>query len=113
MKKVLMLFSILIFMTTSVQALDWAYSFVVWKGNVYEVTKEKISENEIGRFLGKVRTKSNDMTGSYYGNASNAYPIGTKYFEINGELPENSIAVEIENNQWLKSIYVHKHLFIG
>ena len=51
------------------------------------------------------------MTGSSYGNASNAYPIGTKYFEINGDLPKNSIAVEVENKQWLKATYAHKASF--
>ncbi|WP_075618596.1 hypothetical protein [Paenisporosarcina indica] len=111
MKKVIILFFLLIFSTTSVQALSWSYSFVVWKGNVYEVTKEKISESDIVRHLGEVKTKPNDMTGSYYGDASNAYPKGTRYFEINGELTETSIAVEVENNQWVKAVYVHKAPF--
>lgn len=108
MKRVIILFFLLIFTTTSVQALSWAYSFVAWKGNVYEVTKEKISKSDIGRHLGEVKTKPNDVTGRYYGDASNAYPKGTKYFEINGESTETSIAVEVENNQWVKAVYVHK-----
>lgn len=107
MKKILIFFFLLMFTTTSVQALSWAYSFVVWDGNVYEVTKEKVSEGDIGRHIGEVKTRPNDMTGSYYGNASNAYPKGTNYFEIKGESTATSIAVEIENNEWVKAIYVH------
>lgn len=107
MKKILILFSLLMFSTTSVQALSWAYSFVVWDGNVYEVTKEKVSEGNIGRQIGEVKTRPNDMTGSYYGNASNDYPKGTGYFEIKGQSTATSIAVKIENNQWVKAVYVN------
>lgn len=108
MKRVILLFFLLIFTTTSVHALTWAYSFVVWNGNVYEVTKKKISENEIGQQLGEVKTRPNDVTGSYYGDASNAYPKGTKYFEVNGVSTETSIAVEVAENQWVKAVYVHE-----
>lgn len=111
MKKVVILFLLFIFATTSVQALTWAYSFVVWKGNVYEVTMEKVLESNIGRYLGEVKTKPNEVTGSYYGDASNAYPKGTKYFEINGESTKTSIAVEVENRQWVKAVYVHDASF--
>lgn len=111
MKKVLISFVLLLSMTASVKALSWAYSFVVWKGKVYEVTEEIVGEDDLGRHLGSVKTKPNDVTGSYYGNASNIYAVGTKYFEINGESPNDSIAVEVENNQWVKAIYIHQAPF--
>ncbi|WP_416150552.1 hypothetical protein ACM26V_06160 [Salipaludibacillus sp. HK11] len=97
--------------TTPVQALSWAYSFVVWNGNVYEVKEEKVLESEIGKEIGEVKTKPNDMTGDYYGNASNAYPKGTKYFEINNISTENAISVEVGDNEWQKAVYVHQAPF--
>lgn len=104
---VLFLFSF----TFSVQALSWAYSFVVWKGNVYEVTEEHVLASEIGKEIGEVKTEPNDMTGNYYGNASNSYPKGTKYYEISGTSTESAIAVEVEEKQWVKAVYVHEAPF--
>jgi len=103
---------LLIFMmSSSVQALSWAYPFVVWKGKVYEVKQEEtIQDNEIGKIIGKVKTQPNDMTGNYYGNASNYYPKGTKYYEIKGESTSTAIAVK-EDNKWVKAVYVHKAPF--
>jgi hypothetical protein len=47
--------------SSSVQALSWAYPFVVWKGKVYEVKQEDIiSDSEIGKKIGEVKTKPND-----------------------------------------------------
>jgi hypothetical protein len=48
------------------------------------------------------------MTGSYYGNASNAYPIGTGYYEIIGVSFDNAIAVRLENRKWLKAVYARE-----
>ncbi|MER2261624.1 MAG: hypothetical protein ABS934_06375 [Psychrobacillus sp.] len=111
MKKILIFFFLILLMTTSVHALSWAYPFVVWDGNVYEVSKEKVSEEDIGRNIGKVKTKPNDMTGSYYGDASNAYPIGTNYFEIKGKSTSIVIAVEVKNNGWVKANYIRQAPF--
>ena len=96
---------------SSVHALSWAYAFVVWSGNVYEVTDEALLEGEIGKVIGEVKTKPNEMTGNYYGNASNAYPKGTKYYEINGTSSEAAIAVEIKEMKWVKAVYVHEAPF--
>lgn len=97
--------------TTSIQALSWAYSFVVWNGNVYEVTDENLLDSKIGKVIGQVKTKPNDMTGDYYGNASNSYPKGTKYFEIIGTSTESAIAVGVKEKQWVKAVYVHEAPF--
>lgn len=112
MKKAVLFFLLFIFMyASSVQALSWAYPFVVWDGKVYKVTEEKVLESEIGESIGEVETRPDEMTGNYYGNASNGYPKGTKYFKIN-DIPTSAvIAVEVEENEWQKAVYVHKAPF--
>ncbi|RDU38029.1 hypothetical protein DRW41_00165 [Neobacillus piezotolerans] len=112
MRRIALLFLLLLFMiSTSVQALSWAYPFVVWEGKVYEVKREELIEkNKIGKTIGKVKTKPDDMTGSHYGNASNYYPVGTKYYEIKGTSPSVAIAVR-EDNRWVKAVYAHKAPF--
>ncbi|MBS4191950.1 hypothetical protein KHA94_17420 [Bacillus sp. FJAT-49705] len=112
MKKIILLVLLMIFsINFSVHALDWAYSFVVWNGNVYKVTEEKVLESEVGKVIGKVKTKTDPLSGNYYGNASNSYPKGTKYYEINGISTDSSIAVEVKEKQWLKAAYVHEAPF--
>lgn len=107
MRKIILLLICFIFSSQwSVHALSWAYPFVVWKGNVYEVTDEKVSD--IGDIIGKVRRGTNDMTGEYFGDASNAYPKGTKYYEVIGISTKIAIAVEVGENEWQKAIFVHK-----
>ena len=112
MKKTMVLSLLFVFMiSTSVQALSWAYSFVVWKSKVYEVKQEEIvAPSDIGKVIGKVKTKPDGMTGSYYGNASNHYPRGTKYYEIKGTSTSTEIAVK-EDKQWVKAVYIHKAPF--
>jgi len=112
MKSSVMLSILFIFMfSTSVQALSWAYPFVVWNGNVYEVKEEEVLKSEIGARIGEVKTRPNDMTGNYYGNASNIYPKRTKYFAINDVSIHTAIAVEVGENQWQKAEYVHEAPF--
>jgi len=109
MKRTICLFLVLLFLgQSSVQALSWAYAFVVWKGNVYEVTDEMVEETEIGKRIGEVKTKPNDMTGRYYGNASNSYPKGTPYYELKDVSTKEAIAVGVEENQWVKAVFRHE-----
>lgn len=112
MKKITLLSLSLLFMiSSSVQALSWAIIFVVWEGKVYEVKQEEIIENSvIGNVIGEVKTTPDDMTGDYYGDASNFYSIGTKYYEIKGISTSDAIAIK-EGNQWVKAVYVHKAPF--
>lgn len=110
MKKLFFILFMLIY-TSSVQALSWAYSFVVWNGNVYEVTKEKVLEKEIGESIGEVKTTPNDMTGNYYGDASNVFPKGTKYYEINNVSTDLAIAVEVEENMYQKVTFIREAPF--
>lgn len=112
MKKItLFLFIIILLTNSSVQALSWAYPFVVWSGNVYEVTDKEVIDSLIGKRIGEVKTKPNDMTGNYYGNASNYYPKGTEYFEISGISTDTAIAVKKEEGKWVKAVYVNKAPF--
>lgn len=101
----------LLMIPVSAYALSWAYPFVVWEGKVYEVKQEDIlTDHEIGKVIGEVKTRPNEMTGDYYKAASNAYPIGTKYYEIKGTSTSFEIAVEADN-QWVKAVYVHNAPF--
>ena len=109
MKKITLLSLLLTFaISSSVQAIDWVISFVVWEGNVYEVKEEIIEEREIGKSIGEVKTEATKS--NYYGKASNAYPVGTKYYEIKGISTSDAIAVK-EGNQWIKAVYVRKAPF--
>ena len=112
MKKVILLTLLFTFMiSSSVHSVSWAYVFVVWEGNVYEVKQdESIADSEIGEVIGKVKTIPNDMTGSYFGNASNYYSKGTKYYKMNGISTADAIAIK-EGNQWVKAVYVHEAPF--
>jgi hypothetical protein len=111
-KKFLLLLTILLLTSsTTVHGLSWAYSFVVWKGKVYEVTKETIEMEQVGKRIGAVKTRPNEMTGNYYGDASNAYEIGTKYYKINDVATSKAIAVEVEKGHWQKAVFAHEAPF--
>lgn len=112
MKKIAFSSLLFVFLISStVQALSWAITFVVWEGKVYEVKQEELIENnEIGNIIGEVTTKPNDRTGSYFGNASNFYPIGTNYYQIIGTSTSNAIAIK-EETQWVKAVYVYQAPF--
>lgn len=112
MKKIYLLSMLLLFfIASSVQALSWAYPFVVWDGNVYEVKEEEfLQESEIGGAIGEVKTQADDMTGNFYGDASNLYPKGTQYYEITGTPTSEAIAVEVDG-EWFKAEYAHKAPF--
>ena len=87
-----------------VSALSWAYTFVVFDRNAYEVLDTTIEEDALGDVVGEVETTVNDETGRYYGNASNGYPIGTTYREVDGESVEDVIAVE-DGSEWKRAEY--------
>lgn len=98
-------------LSSTAQALSWAYPFVVWDGKVYEVKQEEIiEENKIGKNIGKVKAVPNEMTGKYYGDASNYYAKGTKYYAIDDVSTVSAIAVE-DGDQWVKAVYVNEAPF--
>lgn len=110
MRRVTWLVVMLLSITVSVHALTWAYVFVVYDGRVYEVLDETIEEAELGDVVGEVKTMADDMDGSYYGDASNHYPIGTKYRQVNGESMEDVIAVE-DGSEWKRAEYIRDARF--
>lgn len=111
MKKVMTVCILFFTFSTTVQALSWAYSFVVFDGKVYEVlADEVVAEEQVGKVIGNVTTVPHEMTGNYYGNASNDYAIGTNYAAINGVSIEEAIAVE-EGGYWVKAVYSHEAMF--
>ena len=87
-----------------VSALSYAYIFVVFDRNAYEVLDTTLDEDSLGDVIGEVETTVNDETGRYYGNASNGYPIGTAYREVVGEAVEDVIAVE-DGSEWKRAEY--------
>ncbi|MCK1998709.1 hypothetical protein MPH47_16015 [Psychrobacillus psychrodurans] len=108
MKIITLVFLLIILVSSSSQALSWAYPFVVWSGNVYEVTTEEVKESILSKRIGEVKTKPNDMTGKYYGNASNEYPKGTQYFQIINISTDTAIAVQVNREKYLKAVFVNK-----
>ncbi|RHB49719.1 hypothetical protein [Exiguobacterium sp. AM39-5BH] len=106
MRRVGWLVALLLTVSLSAQALSWAYAFVVLDGRVYEVMDVAVLEADLGEVVGEVKTMADDMDGSYYGDASNMYPVGTTYRKVNGEAMEDVLAVEDESG-WKRAEYRH------
>ncbi|WP_214741802.1 MULTISPECIES: hypothetical protein [unclassified Exiguobacterium] len=104
MRRLIFLILLSVFIAIPVSALSFAYTFVVFDRNAYEVLDTTIEEDALGDVIGKVETTVNDETGRYYGNASNGYPIGTAYREVDGESVEDVIAVE-DGLDWKRAEY--------
>ncbi|MBS4193581.1 hypothetical protein [Lederbergia citri] len=80
---------------------SWAYSFVVWDGYVYVVSDESV-EN-IDKEIGHV-TKYSDKEGTYWGNFSNTFKKGTKYYSITDISTNEAIAVQTSDGTYIKAI---------
>ncbi|WP_114165923.1 hypothetical protein [Exiguobacterium sp. TNDT2] len=106
MRRVIALALLFLSVSLSAQALSWAYAFVVLDGRVYEVMDVAVLEDDLGAVVGKVETLADDMDGSYYGDASNMYPLGTTYRKVNGEATEDVLAVE-DGSEWKRAEYRH------
>ncbi|MBM6617891.1 hypothetical protein JR050_09445 [Bacillus sp. RD4P76] len=93
---------------STVSALSWAYIFVVNDGRVYEVLEDSpVSAENIDKEIGEVKTRANDYNGRYYGNASNYYDKGTKYYKILDVPLKKAIAVEVNPDEFVKAEFVH------
>jgi len=106
MRRVIGLVLLFLSVSMSAQALSWAYAFVVLDGRVYEVMDVAVLEADLGEVVGEVKTMADDMDGSYYGDASNMYPVGTTYRKVNGEATEDVLAVE-DGSGWKRAEYRH------
>lgn len=81
---------------------SWAYLFVVYNGSTYVVGSEEVAA--IGKEIGEV-TSYSDREGTYAGNFSNRYPVGTKFYEIEGTDPSEAIAVEATDGWYVRADY--------
>lgn len=86
---------------------DWARAFVVYAGNTYEITNEKVDADNIGKIIGQV-TSYSDKEGTYSGNFSNVYSVGTKYYMLKGIEPGEAIAVKTKDG-YIRCNYVGKY----
>lgn len=112
MKKIIPVALLIVFVYCgTAQALSWAYPFVVWDGRLYEVKEEeRLPAIDIDEAIGRVATMADDMSGAYYGNASNYHPIGTVYYAIKEARTGEAIAVKVEG-EYLKAVYRQEPMF--
>ncbi|MGM0837933.1 MAG: hypothetical protein ACQEV7_17475 [Bacillota bacterium] len=96
---ILLIAIICCFLSPSIKFASWAYSFVVYEGDIYVISDEYLTE--IDKEIGHV-TKYSDKEGTYYGNFSNTYKKGTKYFSIKNVSTETAIAVE-DDGKYIKA----------
>ncbi|MEZ7173083.1 hypothetical protein [Sporosarcina sp. OR05] len=95
---------ILFILASCSSSADWNASFVVWEGDMYELTEEYVEGDEN---IGKV-TKDSDREGTYSGTFSNTYKKGTKLYSIEGIPTDEAIAIE-ENGTFRKAINSGKY----
>ncbi|WP_391122629.1 hypothetical protein [Psychrobacillus sp. L3] len=79
---------------------EWAFEFVVWNGYIYQLSDKYV--DDVDEEIGEV-TKYSDMEGTYFGNFSNVYEKGTKYYAMKGIRTEEAIAIE-EEGKYRKAI---------
>ncbi|REB06016.1 hypothetical protein DVB69_13850 [Sporosarcina sp. BI001-red] len=72
---------------------DWAFSFVVWNGDIYKI--DETTTVEKGEQIGVVR-KYVENEGNYHGVISNLLPKGSKLYSIKGESTDDAIAVDLD-----------------
>lgn len=85
---------------------SWPFPFVVYNGGIY--AEGDIEVVEAGKEIGEV-TSYTDREGTYSGNFSNVYPVGTKYYEIPGTEPSEAIAVERGEGVYIRADYRGKY----
>ncbi|MFD0959635.1 hypothetical protein [Paenibacillus chungangensis] len=81
---------------------DWAYSFVIWNENIYEILEDEVSSEVIGEEIGEIKQYS-DFEGTYSNGFSNKYPVGTKLYTINGIEISDFIAIKLGENKYIKA----------
>ncbi|WKA56629.1 hypothetical protein [Planococcus shixiaomingii] len=100
----LILFALLL--TGCSSSKSWVSDFVVWDGYYYDISDEYVVG--VGEEIGEV-TKYSDVEGTYSGNFSNHYKVGTKYFAISGIEPDEAIAIE-EDGRYRKAVRGGKYI---
>lgn len=89
---------------TDVGNADWAYTFVVWEGDSYKVTEDNVKADNIGNKIGEVTKYSDDeIDATRKENFSNEYEEGTGYYEINDTKASVAIAVEVNDEEFVRA----------
>lgn len=81
---------------------DWAYNFVVWNGDIYEVLNEEVNNSEIEEAIGEIKQYS-DYEGIYSDGFSNKYQVGTKLYKIKGLETSENIAIETKEGHYINA----------
>lgn len=104
MKKfIIVILAIISLMPIRSMSADWAYSFVVYAGDIYEISPdERIPSDEIDKKIGQI-TRFSDQEGTYSGNFSNTYPKGTPYYSIKNTNPKEIIAIKTDEGKYVKA----------
>ncbi|MEK3747338.1 LPXTG cell wall anchor domain-containing protein [Paenibacillus sp. FSL E2-8871] len=105
MKKfIIVILAIIALLPLHAVSADWAGSFVVYSGDIYEISDDElIPSNEIDKKIGQV-TRYSDHEGTYSGNFSNIYPKGTPYYSIKNIDPKEIIAIKTHEAEFVKAI---------
>lgn len=75
--------------------------FIVHEGKVYDVTTESVEADDVGTAIGEVTVQSEEVENG----ASNVFPVGTFFYDINGLDRGEAIAVEESSGQFVKAVY--------
>lgn len=81
---------------------DWAFPFVVWNEDIYQIQNEEVNKSEIEDEIGEVKQYS-DFEGIYSNGFSNKYLVGTKLYKIKGIDTAENIAIESEQGQYINA----------
>ncbi|WP_314589853.1 hypothetical protein [Paenibacillus terrigena] len=73
---------------------DWAYPFVIWQDDIFEVLEEEIDADQIDQEIGEVKRYS-DTEGIYGNGFSNKLLVGTKLYRVKNIDISDFIAVRI------------------
>jgi len=108
MRKSKSMLTIIILLITSVMTIacgkqpepDWVSDFVVYEGNLYEVTQQKVEqvENKIGEIDKLIKDSA-----IHSGNISNTFPEGTVLYSIVNVEIQEAIAVEASEGEYLQA----------
>jgi len=80
---------------------DWAFHFVIWSNDLYEVTSELVLPEEIETEIGQVK-KYSDIEGTYKNGFSNRFKEGTKLYKLNDVAIDKYLAAQIGTDQYVK-----------
>lgn len=93
---------------------SWAYEFVVWDGQTYEILNEEVGKDRLDQELGTIKRSVAGMDANKEGESytkqdgdSNRLPVGAKVYQLKGTDKAEAIAVE-ENGVYKKAVLADK-----